>query len=136
MACPCQNACFTGFGGPDRSFGHCPKIEVKSIPPKYFVAFAFVLILIGTDDPLHSCSHRYFTPKFTFAFAFVMQNITNSKIYSFDSGNCCEVVFVYDGIAKKGHLICQIRCPEKQHILSLSLATMCVKWTFEGQGPV
>ena len=29
--------------------------KVKSIPPKYVVASAFVLILIGTDDLSHSC---------------------------------------------------------------------------------
>ena len=38
------------------------QINVNLIPPKYFVAFAFVLIFIGTDDLSHSCLHRYFTP--------------------------------------------------------------------------
>ena len=56
------------------------QIEVKLIPSKYFVAFAFVLIFAGTDDLLHSCSHRYFTPNSTFAFAFVILKVTNSEI--------------------------------------------------------
>ena len=40
------------------------------IPRKYSFAFAFVLKLIGSDDLSHSCSHRYFTPNFTFHFRF------------------------------------------------------------------
>ena len=39
-------------------------------PPRYVVAFAFVLLLIGTDDISHSCSHRYFTPSVYFRIRF------------------------------------------------------------------
>ena len=56
------------------------KIKVKSIPQKHFGAFAFVLIFIGTDDISHSCLHRYFTPNFTFAFAFTILKVINSEI--------------------------------------------------------
>ena len=55
------------------------QIKVKLIP-KYFVAFAFVMILIGTYDLPHACSHRYFTLYFTFAFAFVILKVINSEI--------------------------------------------------------
>ena len=56
---------------------------MKLIPREYFVAFAFALILIGTDDTLHSYSHRHFTPNLTFAFAFVIQKVINSDIIWF-----------------------------------------------------
>ena len=56
---------------------------MQLIPPKYFVAFALALILIGTDDLSHSCSHAYFTPNFTFAFAFVILDLINSEIVLF-----------------------------------------------------
>ena len=55
----------------------------KLIPLKYFFTFAFVLLSIGTDDLSHSCPHRYFTPNFTFAFAFVILKVTNSEIILF-----------------------------------------------------
>ena len=56
---------------------------MKLIPREYFVAFAFALILIGTDDALHSCSHRDFTPNLTFGFAFVIQKVINLEIMLF-----------------------------------------------------
>ena len=36
-----------------------------------------------TDDLSHSCPHRYFTPNYTFAFAFVILKVINSKIIVF-----------------------------------------------------
>ena len=36
-----------------------------------------------TDDLSHSCPHRYFTPNFTFAFAFVILKVTNSEMILF-----------------------------------------------------
>ena len=54
---------------------HATQIKVKFIPPKYFVAFTFIMILIGTHDLSHSCSHRYFTPYFVFDFAFVILKV-------------------------------------------------------------
>ena len=53
------------------------QIQVKLVPPKYFVVLAFVLILAGTDDLSHSCLHWYFTPNFTFAFTFVILKVTD-----------------------------------------------------------
>ena len=57
------------------------QFKVKSIPPphKDSVAFAFVLILNATDD-LHIRVHidtsvKKLHPKFTFPFAFVIQNV-------------------------------------------------------------
>ena len=50
--------------------------KVKVIPPKPFVAFTFVLILIGTDDVHIDTSPQ----KNTFAFAFVILKVTNSEI--------------------------------------------------------
>ena len=41
------------------------------------------MILIGTNDLSHSCSHRYSTPYFTFAFAFVILKVTDSEIILF-----------------------------------------------------
>ena len=63
------------------------QIKVKLIPPKYFIAFAFVLILLGTDALSHSCSHRHFTPKFTFAF--VRLKVINSDIILFRFASLC-----------------------------------------------
>ena len=40
---------------PSSSDTAATQIEVKLIPPKYFVAFAFVLLLIGTEDVSHAC---------------------------------------------------------------------------------
>ena len=54
--------------------------KLKLIPPKYDVAFAFVLIFIGTDDLSLSSSHRYFAPNLTFTFAFVILKAINSDI--------------------------------------------------------
>ena len=59
------------------------EIKVKLIPPKCFVAVAFVLVLIGTRLLSHSRSHRYFTPNFTFAFAFLILKLNNSEIVLF-----------------------------------------------------
>ena len=59
------------------------EIRVKLIHFEYFVAFAFALIFIGTDDTSHSCSHTNFTPNLTFAFAFVIQKVINSEIILF-----------------------------------------------------
>ena len=56
-------------------------MKVKLIPPKYFVAFAFVLIFIAADDLSHSCSHTYFTPNFTFAFAFMILKVILIRKY-------------------------------------------------------
>ena len=61
------------------------EIKVNLIPREYFVAFAFALILIGTDDTSHSCPHRDFTPNLTFALAFVIQKVINSESYGFAS---------------------------------------------------
>ena len=66
----------------DKQLPHKVK-NMKLILPKYFLAFAFVLILIGTDDVSHLCSHRYVTPNFTFAFAFVILKVINSEIILF-----------------------------------------------------
>ena len=62
-------------------------MNVERMPPKYLVAFAFVLRLIGTDYLSHSCLHvnsrcicdRYFNPKLPSAFAFIFQNVLNSE---------------------------------------------------------
>ena len=35
------------------------------------------------DDLSHSCPHRYFTPNFTFAFAFVILKVTDLEIILF-----------------------------------------------------
>ena len=51
--------------------------------PQKIIACMFVLMSIGTDDLSHSCSHRYFTPNFTFASAFVTQNVFNSEVIVF-----------------------------------------------------
>ena len=60
------------------------EIEVKLIFRKYLFAFASELILINwTDDLSHSCPHRYLTPNFTFAFAFVFLKVINSVIILF-----------------------------------------------------
>ena len=56
---------------------------MKFISPKYLFAFAFVLILIGTDDLPHSAPHRYLAPNLPFAFALVILKITNSEILLF-----------------------------------------------------
>ena len=62
------------------------EIKVKLIPRKYFFAFAFVFIsyyINLTDDLSHSCLHGYFTPNYTFAFAFVVLKVINSEIILF-----------------------------------------------------
>ena len=55
------------------------EIKVKSIPQTHFIAFDFVLILIGTDDLSHACPHRCFAPNFAFAFAFVILKVIIQK---------------------------------------------------------
>ena len=59
--------------------------KVKLIPPKYFVAFVFVLILIGTDDFFFALIFTWMLdPKFDFfAFAFVILKAINSEIILF-----------------------------------------------------
>ena len=39
--------------------------------------------IIATDDLSHSCSHRYLTPNFTFAFAFVILKVINLEMMLF-----------------------------------------------------
>ena len=56
--------------------------KVKLIPRKYFFAFADIN---WTDDLSHSCPHRYFTPNYTFAFAFVILKAIIRKSYCFAS---------------------------------------------------
>ena len=50
-------------------------LKCNEFPQKMFFAFAFVLILFGTEDLSHACPHRYFTPNFTFAFAFLILKV-------------------------------------------------------------
>ena len=59
------------------------EIRVIIIPKAYLFAFAFVLVLIGTDYFSHSGPRRYLTPNFTFAFASVIQKVINSEITLF-----------------------------------------------------
>ena len=56
---------------------------MKVIPRKNFVRFRFRTDINWTDDLSHSCPHRYFTPNFTFAFAFVILKVINSEIMLF-----------------------------------------------------
>ena len=55
--------------------------EINSL--KIFFRFRFRTDINWTDDLSHSCSHRYFTLNFTFAFAFVILKVINSEIILF-----------------------------------------------------
>ena len=58
--------------------------EINS--PKILFRFRFRIDINWTDDLSHSCPHRYFTPNFTFAFAFVTLKVINSEIILFRFG--------------------------------------------------
>ena len=51
--------------------------------------------LIGTDDLSRLCLHRYFTPNFTFTFAFVILKLINSEIILFRFAFVSMVTSIY-----------------------------------------
>ena len=57
--------------------------EIKINSPKIICRFRFRSDTTWTDDLSHSCTHRYFTPNFTFAFAFVILKVINSELILF-----------------------------------------------------
>ena len=56
---------------------------MKINPPKISVRFRFRININWTDDLSHSCPHRYFTPNFSYAFAFVILKVINLEIILF-----------------------------------------------------
>ena len=62
------------------------KFKVKLIPRKsssLSLSYLYSYYINWTDDLSHSCPHRYFTPNYTFAFAFVILKVMNSEIILF-----------------------------------------------------
>ena len=101
------------------------EIKVKLIPRKYIFSFSlsylYSYFINCADDLSHSFPHRYFTPNYTFAFAFVVLKVINSDI----------IVFRFALISVSmvsGHTINLMRC----RLLDQREAFACLLPTSEG----
>ena len=79
------------------------EVKVKNNSPDLFFRFRFRIDIHWTDDLSHSCPHRYFSPNFTFAFAFVILKVINSEtiLFRYFLGDACDLLLTYFPELKK-----------------------------------